>query len=421
MENPSTGLARFLPLSLQGKLAWWLAVLFLLYQFNIQTTYSVINPHVQHTLALSLSQVTLAASAYNWVYAVCQTMSGSFLDKYGTRRTLLLPIALVVAGVFCYARADSFIELLAAQVLLAVGASVSFVSAGFIGGVWFGQKKYGLLFGYVQALAGLSSALSITFIKQAVEQAGWRSVLLLAGCAGLILYLLFLMLFRDPPPHYSDFSSGGSGKLLDDLLQIVTRHRDILLLGLWGGIAFGSQLALGVVWVPKIAAWQGQDTATGGYAVAALWLGLGVGALFWDRLGYHRAQKKGIISLGFAVMIVSLALMLLPLGQGQYWLIVLSFVFGFGNGVHMLAFSCAADKVPSSILGSASALINAAFFIIGGVLISLPSLLVEYTGTGMQTALFSLVLALGLAQCLVLTVDAATRPPSTPGPTTSAR
>ncbi len=410
MENPSTGLARYLPLNLQGKIAWWLAVLFLLYQFNIQTTYSIINPYVQHALMLSLPQVTLAASAYNWVYAICQIMSGSFLDKYGTRRTLLLPIALVVVGVFCYARANSFVELLAAQILLAIGASVSFVSAGYTGGVWFGQKRYGLLFGYVQALAGISSALSITLIKQAVEQAGWRSVLLIAAYAGLTLYLAFLVLFRDPPPSYSDFSSGSSEKLLSSLRQIIGHHRDILLVGLWGGIAFGCQLALGVVWIPKIVAWQGYDTATGGYAVAALWLGLGIGALFWDRLGYHRVQKKGIITLGFAVMITSLVLLLLPLGLNGYTLCALSCIFGFGNGVHMLAFSCAADKVPSTILGSASALINAVFFIIGGILISLPSLLVEYTGSSMQTALFSLILALGFAQCLVLVANAATRP-----------
>jgi sulfite exporter TauE/SafE len=50
----------------------------------------------------------------------------------------------------------------------------------------------------------------------------------------------------------------------------------------------------------------------------------------------------------------------------------LCFAFGFGNSVHMLAFSTASDVVEPRLIGTSAAIVNGLVFIVGGMMISRP-------------------------------------------------
>lgn len=57
----------------------------------------------------------------------------------------------------------------------------------------------------------------------------------------------------------------------------------------------------------------------------------------------------------------------------------------------MLAFSCASDFIPTEQIGSASAVINTMFFIIAGVLTSIPNFIMHYFDE-LNSLLFLIVL-----------------------------
>ena len=65
------------------------------------------------------------------------------------------------------------------------------------------------------------------------------------------------------------------------------------------------------------------------------------------------------------------ALLYIP-GLGTALAIILCFIFGFANAVHMLAFSTAADVVQPSQIGTSAAIVNGIMFIVGGIRISRP-------------------------------------------------
>ncbi|MGY0145196.1 MFS transporter [Edwardsiella tarda] len=383
----------------QSWISWWLVVIFLLYQFNVQTTYAIINEKIQTSLSISLAQVAIAASVYNWIYAICQTFSGSLLDRFGSRKTLLTPIALVVFGVYLYSKANCFYELIISQIVLAIGASVSFVGAGYVGQEWFGKEKYGLFFGYVQALAGVSSALGQLTIGTLIENINWREVILCFSYFGMVFIVIFFIFFKEPESALKRYE-GEKGKVFTSFISVVVKYKIIFVIAIWGGVAFGSQLSLGVVWIHKIMEMKGFSDKASSYSSCAAWLGLGIGALIWDRIGYHRKNKRVLITMGFLLMIGMLALILAPLTLPYWMYIAAVLLFGFGNGIHMLAFSCAADCIPPDVLGTASAIINAMFFIIGGLLITIPGLLMNYFSE--STSIASLILALFCAMFIAL-------------------
>lgn len=374
--------------NIQGWISWGLAVFFLILQFNVQTAYAIINPEIQNSIGITLSEVALSATIYNVVYAVCQLFGGAFLDKFGSRYTLLPAVVLVSVGTYLYSVVGNVTELFFSQVIIAIGASVSFVGAGYVGGQWFGSDKFGLFFGYVQALTGVSAAFSQFLIKKVVFVFNWQHVLFCFSLLGFVLVGLFYFLFIEP--RNNNVERGGK-YVLHDLLSVFLSDKKIFLIGLWAGVAFGCQLALGVVWAPKILVIKGFDDAVSGYASMAIWLGLGAGALVWDRIGYHSNHKRLIVVICFVTMMFSLSCVLLLGGLSLSVNVFLMFLFGFGNGVHMLAFSCASDFIPTEKIGSASAVINTMFFIIAGVLTSIPNFIMHYFDE-LNSLLFLIVL-----------------------------
>jgi hypothetical protein len=85
-------------------------------------------------------------------------------------------IALVALDVFVVANTKSFEMLLLSHVILTIGSCTGFVGAGYIGGQWLGMAKFSLMFGLVQVVAALTSALSQNAIESRSSTsvgAGW--------------------------------------------------------------------------------------------------------------------------------------------------------------------------------------------------------------------------------------------------------
>lgn len=364
-----------------GVSAWIIAVAFLLYQFSIQTAYSVISPTLSSSLDLTLGDITLLAALYTWTYAVYQMFGGVLLDRFGSSRLLIPQVLIFISGVYVFSIADSMLALVIAQVMMAIGASSSFIIAGFIGGEWFGRRRYGLLFGYVQALAGFSSALGTRLIHNMVVTQGWRETLWVATLAGVAILVFAVVIFRDPPKDYSDFTRDRQHMpLLEGVITLWKSQRTIFIYALWAGIAFGMQIALGVVWAPRILQSILNDPDTSVLASSFVWLGLGVGALFWERWSYRINRRKLPLKAGYSLMVLSILVLLLAPDLSLYSVFALITVFGFANGVHMLAYTCTADRLSPSLVGTASAIINACCFICGGLFIKIPPLFFGING-----------------------------------------
>lgn len=383
--------------SARAWIMWLLAVAGLLLQVTLQTTYSEVNPHVQSALRLSLTEVALAASIYNWTFAVAQMFSGTLLDRFDAHRSLTPPLVLVTLGAWLYATADSFGQLALSQVLLALGASVSFVGAGYVGGRWFGHAHYGLMFGAVQLAAGFASAGAQLLASHLLASYGWREVVWGYVLAAGTLALVFLLVFRDAPRSAPAVQPR---PLRAELADCLRHGSGLWLAAAWGAIAFGLQLAMGVIWAPKLMAVQLGSTAATEFAAPATWLGVGLGSVALNLLSNRLRARKPVLVASYLAMIAAVGAIVLLAGLPAPAYVALFFVFGIANGVHMLAFTTAADLLPQQIIGTASAVINGSFFVMGGLLAAAPARLLawfpDWAGSARPYWPFLALLVLGL-------------------------
>ncbi|WP_404993728.1 MFS transporter [Cupriavidus pauculus] len=375
-QTQSTSIARTQQGRLGGAHAWWvwtLSVLFVVYLFSVQTGYSVVNADIGRDVALSVTQISTIAAVYTWVFAVCQFFGGALLDRLGAHKVLPLSVALVTAGVFLFANATSYPMLLASQFVMAIGACTGFVGGGYIGGQWFGMAKFNFMFGLVQLCASLSSAFSVTALQYALAQMHWRMLFNYVGASGVILTVLAYIYLRNPAPvEQTADSIGGFFKDVIASLNAVMKIFHVWICALICAALFGSLLAGGVVWTPKLMAVRGASPEQAAFSASLLWLGLAAGCLVLPAWSDMLRRRKLPIVLGCAVQLACASAILyvpvLPI-----WLaLLLNFIFGFANAAHMLTFSSAADVVPPQLIGTSAALVNGLAFIAGGIMIARP-------------------------------------------------
>ena len=113
-------------------------------------------------------------------------------------------------------------------------------------------------------------------------------------------------------------------------------------------------------------------SVTATWTASLLWLGLAAGCFAIPAWSDRLRRRKLPIVLGTLVQLGAIALILYAPSMGTHAAMALCFVFGFGNAVHMLAFSTAADVVAPQQIGTSAAIVNGTMFIMGGILISRP-------------------------------------------------
>jgi MFS family permease len=381
VADPHVGRESGTQSQLAGAHAWWvwiLSVAFVVFLFSVQTGYAIVSGSMQKDVGLTVTQVATIAATYTWVFALFQFYGGALLDQLGSRKVLPISIALVVLGVFVFANAKTFEMLLLSQAILAIGSCTGFVGAGYIGGQWFGMAKFSFMFGLVQVVAALTSAVSQNGIEIALRQTDWRSLFNYVGVAGVVLFVLGAVFIKNPTPVVSKSTGGVFGFLatVTRSLADVAKIGHVWMASIIGALLFGVLLALGVVWAPKLLMVRGAAESTAALGASMLWLGLAFGSAivpWWsDRI---RARKRPIV-YGAVVQALTLVLLVyVPLGTGAD--LVLCFILGFANAAHMLAFSTAADVVEPRQIGTSAAIVNGIMFIVGGLMISRPGARVD--------------------------------------------
>lgn len=379
---------------LGGAMAWWvwiLATVFVIYLFNIQTMFSDVQGDIQKQLNLDTWHLTLIAGTYTWAFALFQFFGGAFLDCFGSRRVMIPAFIFVTAGVLLYGFAQSYVVILLAQVLMALGACCGFVGAGYIGGVWFGMAAYGTMFGYVQTLSSVGSAVQQPIIESVLKHISYEQLFEYVGLFGIVLVVLAFIFMRNPQPVPV---TKNPFKVVGNNLLRIFKKKQMWIAAMWGGIIFGLNLALGVVWTPKIFSYAGYGES-GYIGTALLWLGLAAGSCFWPQWS-NRICSRRLPSIIGAIMIIAGLALVIFVKMPLWLMVVMMFVIGMGATAHMLAFSVGGDVAGGPLVGTSSAFLNGIMFIFGGILQNIPSAISSH-GYGFRAMFVPYIIAAVIA------------------------
>ena len=385
---------------------WGLAVSYVVYKFQTQSSYAVLNASIAESLSLTLSQVGELGAVYAITYAVMTIPAGGLLDRYGARMTLSAGVATVAAGALIFGLTDNAIVIIIGQALMGIGGAFGYPGLAYLTRYWFDLKHFGLVFGIAQTVAATANTLGQAAVGYLILVLVWQDIMLLQALIGLLLLIAFVMLVREPDAGQSEPVKSGVrpsfwGGLIRDL-QVLSVQRLFWQVTLISGLTFGTMLGVGIIWGIKLLVFKGFDPTSASNINATIWFGFGLGALLVHVLSDYVRSFKLTCILFLACDTIALLLFMLmgELSTGMAYSLFLS--IGFFAGVSPMCYTMTTRFCEKAMAGTAFGLLTCVSFIIGALMMPIPARLVEHANVPLTAAALVFPAALLLALCLAV-------------------
>ncbi|WP_235908442.1 MFS transporter [Halosegnis rubeus] len=261
-------------------------------------------PTIRQELALTGTQAGLVAGAVPLVYIPLALVSGLVVDRVGAGRSLSVGLAIVAVAQMARSVAGGFPSLLAATLLLGVGATAitfglpKLVSTLFPAGETGAASSLYLLC----ASAGTAGAFSVGRPILGPALGGWRPLFLASGAVALGYAFVWVLVARTAVPEAETDSGFELASLTADLRAILSNPALQLVVVL--GVVYLSVLHGLQGWLPTILESRGMASGTAGQTATLLVVANAAGILTIPVLAdRYDARRVAVVCCGAAVAV----------------------------------------------------------------------------------------------------------------------
>lgn len=183
-------------------------------------------PGVKSSMQVDESLAQLSISLPMFVMAFLTLAYGSLSDRLGRRPVLLAGILLFTTGSALAAIADSIWLLLAARCIQAAGGACGGTIARAIARDVYGPDRLVKMIAYLTMAFALGPMLAVPLGGQMVDALGWRSVVIFAAVAGVMLVtLVFFVIAETHRPAPATFPAAPRPTLWRDYATLLSMAR----------------------------------------------------------------------------------------------------------------------------------------------------------------------------------------------------
>jgi len=196
---------------LSHKLMPWLvcfsASLFFFYEFIQGNMFASINNEIMAAFHTDMLGTSWMSSMYYFANVIFLFPAGVVLDRYSTKKVILLSLMTCVIGTFLFSVADTYNFALACRFVTGIGSAFCFLSCFRLASRWFPPQRMALVTGLVVTLAMSGGMFAQGPLTSLVVEFGWRNALMLDGMLGMVIALIVYAFVQDKPiqimPHLS--------------------------------------------------------------------------------------------------------------------------------------------------------------------------------------------------------------------------
>lgn len=170
-------------------------------------TLSVLAVTMQRDLRISDIQYGYIVQSFLAAYMVMYVVSGRVVDRFGARRTqagflVVWSIADALTGF-----ATGTVSLALSRAALGAAEPGNFTASLRAVGDWFSAKERSIAVGIYSMGGTLGAAVAVPLAAGMTLRYGWRVTFVATGVIGLVVALLWMLIYRDPPDRAAQPSS----------------------------------------------------------------------------------------------------------------------------------------------------------------------------------------------------------------------
>lgn len=353
-----------------GWMIWGIAAAFVLFQFLLQASTSVMIPCLSKAFNIDMEQVGFLSSSFFYTYIILQIPSGLLVDKIGVRKLLLGSIFFCALAAALFGVSQTLATAEAARLIMGFATAPSVVCAMYLASHWLPKERFALAAGLTEMLGMLGGAIGEALLAHCIDSLGWRGTMYLCAVIGLILLLLTLLFVKDRSQHNTaSIIKTKANHIKEDLISLVQMPQ-IWLIGLYAGFVFAIIQAFASLWaVPFVMDLYKIKLDIAAAASSMLFLGTAIFAPVLGIISNSIGRRKPILYIGCSLgLLIILWIIYFPPAKIG-WMFSLLFLLGACCSSYVVPFAIAREITKPSVRATALGFTNMMTIIIGAPLL----------------------------------------------------
>jgi MFS family permease len=191
-------------MSLSPWVVCFAASLFFFYEFIQGNMFASIADNIMHDFQIQANKMTYLSSIYYLSNVIFLFAAGMLLDRFSTKKTMLVAMMMCVLSTFVLACAHSFYLALFCRFVTGIGSAFCFLGPIRIASRWFPPKRMALVTGVIVTMAMSGGMLAQYPLTKLVVQVGWRESLQMVGWLGVAMLVVMAFWIKDKPGNEPD-------------------------------------------------------------------------------------------------------------------------------------------------------------------------------------------------------------------------
>ncbi|ETO92441.1 MFS transporter [Legionella oakridgensis] len=175
------------------------ASLFFFYEFIQGNMFASIADNIMKDFHIQADKMAYLSSIYYLSNVIFLFIAGILLDRFSTKKTILVAMFLCVLSTFLLAYAHSFYLALFCRFITGIGSAFCFLGPIRIASRWFPPQRMALVTGAIVTMAMTGGMLAQYPLTKLVIQVGWRDSLHWVGWLGIVMLMFMFYWIKDKP------------------------------------------------------------------------------------------------------------------------------------------------------------------------------------------------------------------------------
>ena len=387
--------------------AWLLVALYYFYQYALRSAPSVMMPQLTGAFGVNALGVSAIVGMFYYGYSPFSLVAGTSIDRFGAKRIIPIGAAVVGIGALLFGTGNVALANIG-RFLQGAGGAFALIGAVYLITKNFPASVAASFIGVTQ-MFGMAGGSAGQFLVGPIIKGGvwWDRFWIYAGCLGLVISGVLLILLPKETPKPTTSGSGGFATLLRSLGRVF-RNPQSILCGFISGLLFIPTTILGMTWgVRFLQEARGREFEAAVTLAATVPLGWMIGCPLLGFISDRLGRRKPVI-FGGTIMLLAVVTWVLfgnpEILRGH----TVGILMGIASGAAMLPYSVIKEANPPELGGTATGVVNFLNFtfsallgpVFGSRLVEMPqgdiNLALAHYQAGFKPLLYGIIAALVL-------------------------
>ena len=385
--------------------AWLLVALYYFYQYALRSAPSVMMPQLTEAFGVNALGVSAIVGMFYYGYSPFSLVAGTSMDRFGAKRVIPIGAAVVGIGAILFGTGNATLANVG-RFLQGAGGAFALIGAVYLITKNFPASVAASLIGVTQ-MFGMAGGSAGQFLVGPIIKNGtsWDRFWIYAGCLGLVISAVLLILLPKETPKTTTSGSGAFAALLRSLGKVF-RNPQSILCGFISGLLFIPTTILGMTWgVRFLQEARGREFDAAVTLAASVPIGWMIGCPLLGFISDRLGRRKPVI-FGGTIMLLAVVTWVLfgnpEILRGH----TVGILMGIASGAAMLPYTVIKEANPPELGGTATGVVNFLNFtfsallgpVFGARLVQMPegdnSIALAHYQAGFKPLLYGIIAAL---------------------------